>query len=143
MNIMVVLLHVYNNSNRQMCDVSLTITDFTKRLTNTYSKFIDILHVFVCKCPAERIVDMFHSSLDPETKTEWWRLSEPTATTVSGGNYSFGMGIDVKDVTFIFHRGLSNSSLDYWQELGRCGRDGRAGHAVLYPAPLKGRVQTD
>ena len=45
---------------------------------------------------------------------------------------AFGMGVDVPDIDIVVHWGVSNGIVQYWQEVGRCRRDGMAGLAVLY-----------
>lgn len=45
---------------------------------------------------------------------------------------AFGMGIDIPDIRYIIHWGESNSITQYWQEVGRGGRDGSPAEAILY-----------
>ena len=48
---------------------------------------------------------------------------------------AFGMGIDIPDVRLIIHWGESDSVSQYWQEVGRGGRDGQASEAHMYHLP--------
>ena len=58
---------------------------------------------------------------------------------------AFGLGVDIKDVRRVIHWGPSRSLLQYWQEVGRCSRDGKPGSACIYvlPRSLSQRLVTD
>ena len=44
---------------------------------------------------------------------------------------AFGIGVEIPDVDLVIHWGAPESILAYWQEVGRCARDGRNGEAHL------------
>lgn len=48
---------------------------------------------------------------------------------------AFGMGINIPDIDLIIHWGACNSVMDYWQEVGRAGRDGRKAKALYFVTP--------
>ena len=87
--------------------------------------------------PKKRIIDMYHSALlstDQERITnDFCKLDSNIRCVVA--TVAFGLGVDVPDVRFIFHVGPSKSPLQYWQEIGRCGRDGAKGVAHLFITP--------
>ena len=41
------------------------------------------------------------------------------------------MGLDIRDVQLVVHIGCPKSILSYWQEAGRCARDGRQGFSLI------------
>jgi superfamily II DNA helicase RecQ len=48
---------------------------------------------------------------------------------------AFGMGINISDIELVIHWGACDSLMDYWQEVGRAGRDGRRAKALYHVTP--------
>jgi superfamily II DNA helicase RecQ len=45
---------------------------------------------------------------------------------------SFGIGIDIKNIRHVIHIGVPYTMEEYYQEAGRCGRDGLPSKAIIY-----------
>ena len=51
---------------------------------------------------------------------------------------AFGMGVQINDIGIVIHWGRSKSVMSYWQEVGRCGRNGAPARAIFYPKTTAG-----
>ncbi|MDR1877394.1 MAG: RecQ family ATP-dependent DNA helicase [Flavobacteriaceae bacterium] len=77
-------------------------------------------------------VDFFHAGLSTQEKVRKqneWTLSD---TKVLISTNAFGMGIDKENVRLIIHLSPPYSLENYYQEVGRAGRDGHLSHAFLF-----------
>jgi superfamily II DNA helicase RecQ len=79
---------------------------------------------------------MFHSSLDDVTKARVLNsFKDNGILRCVVCTIAFGMGVDIPDIRFIINWGAPSSVLEYWQQVGRCCRDGEGGVAVAYMLP--------
>lgn len=78
-----------------------------------------------------KTVNFYHAGLSKKEKNnrqkEWQKSSQHTLIATN----AFGMGIDKDNVRFIVHYSASSSIENYYQEIGRAGRDGHTSHAFL------------
>ena len=65
--------------------------------------------------------------------------SEQSVLRLLISTVAFGMGVDVPDIRTVIHWGKTSSMLTYWQEVGRCGRDGNPANAFWYPKSVSGK----
>ncbi|RLI78189.1 hypothetical protein DRP05_08040 [Archaeoglobales archaeon] len=82
----------------------------------------------------------FHGQMDPDEKADVIskleravRLSSKPRIVVA--TKAFGMGVDLPNVRFVVHAHVSQSLEEYYQEIGRAGRDRKDSYAVTVFSP--------
>lgn len=73
----------------------------------------------------------YHAGLDTEEKNETYRAFLNDEIQVVVATVAFGMGIDKSNIRFVAHMSLPKTLENYYQEIGRAGRDGVASSTLL------------
>ncbi|KQT23920.1 recombinase RecQ [Chryseobacterium sp. Leaf405] len=76
-------------------------------------------------------VDFFHAGLTTKEKNTRQNIWNNSDSNVLISTNAFGMGIDKDNVRFVIHYSPAPSIENYYQEIGRSGRDGKESFAFL------------
>jgi superfamily II DNA/RNA helicase len=75
--------------------------------------------------------DYYHAGRDSSEKEEVAARFECGEVAILFATKAFGMGVDIRNIRYVFHTMPPSSVEDYVQEIGRAGRDGLPSHAFL------------
>lgn len=77
------------------------------------------------------LADFYHAGIEPSERMERQEKWIQSTDGVMVATNAFGMGIDKPDVRLVAHLDLPPGLEDYFQEIGRAGRDQQKAYAIL------------
>ena len=80
------------------------------------------------------LVEMFHKRTHSDSKKRILSnfMEDNSSVRCIIATVALGMGLDIRNIDLIVHIGCPKSVLSYWQEAGRCARDGRQGFSLIF-----------
>ncbi|CAN4128357.1 unnamed protein product [Withania somnifera] len=121
-------------------------SQFVDQLVKEISKYVDNANSTVVYCTTVKDTEevfkslleagikagIYHGQMDNKAREEAHRSFIRDEFYVMVATVAFGMGIDKPNIRYVIHYGCPKSLESYYQESGRCGRDGVPSACWLY-----------
>ncbi|TKW36547.1 hypothetical protein SEVIR_2G447500v4 [Setaria viridis] len=132
------LFYGVKSCNRSISFISELVKDVSKRSAVGESTIIYCTTIRETEQVHEALVTagiksgIYHGQMGSRAREESHRSFIRDEVLVMVATIAFGMGIDKPDVRCVIHYGCPKSLESYYQESGRCGRDGLSSVCWLY-----------
>ncbi len=105
----------------------------TRQQSEFLQEFLqDVLNIESC---------FYHAGLEKQERKERQELFITGKIPVIIATNAFGMGIDKPDIRFVIHYQIPSTLENYYQEVGRAGRDSKQSQALLLYSPKDHALQ--
>ncbi|KAH7542864.1 hypothetical protein FEM48_Zijuj02G0120500 [Ziziphus jujuba var. spinosa] len=132
------LFYGVKSFNRGQSSVDELVQEISKFVASTSSTIVycttrnDVEQIYKSLQEAGIKAAIYHGQMGNKAREESHRLFITDELHVMVATIAFGMGIDKPNVRQVIHYGCPKSLESYYQESGRCGRDGMASVCWLY-----------
>ena len=93
------------------------------------SKNCEELNEYLCSKSVKSA--FYHAGISKEKREQVQDDWVSSKIKVIVATIAFGMGIDKKDVRYVIHYNMPTSTENYYQEIGRAGRDGNMSNCIM------------